>query len=467
MSDTYGHDFLHRPLTRRQALKTLGAVGAASLVGAPRARRAGAEPSPAKRPNVVFILSDDHRWDYLSCMGHPFIHTPNMDRLAAEGVLFENSFITTSLCSPSRACFLTGQYASRHGVRNNLTVWRDENVTVLELLKARGYDTAFIGKWHMPGRMPNLRGVDQFITFTVQGGQGRYFDCPLIVDGVETPARHPYITTDLTNYAIEFIDRPRDAPFCVYLAHKAVHHQFLPPSDLKDLYADQEIAWPAEADEWVGSTHGNIYAGTLGPLTPKVRNYCAAIVALDREIGRIITHLEERGMLDDTVFVYTTDNGYFWGEHRLVDKRWPYEESIRVPLIVRYPGLIRDPGRRAPQMTLNIDAAPTLLELAGAPVPDTMQGQSYAPILAAPHVEGRAAWLYEYFQEFPYNVPEHFAVRTPTHLYAEYKGRRPPELFDVVADPRELHNLMGTPQGDTLQPDLQRQLHELMAANGL
>ena len=156
-------------MTRREVLRSLGAHGAAGLAGLPLESPRAARAAIASRPNIVFILSDDHRWDYMSGVGHPFVETPAMDRLAREGVLFENAFVVTSLCSPSRATFLTGQYASTHGVKNNLTVWRDENVTVLELLKNAGYDTAFIGKWHMPGRLPELRGVDRFVTFTAQG----------------------------------------------------------------------------------------------------------------------------------------------------------------------------------------------------------------------------------------------------------------------------------------------------------
>ncbi len=435
----------------------VAAVAVAAILAAASLPRAHAQEAAVTRPNLVVILSDDHRWDYLGSTGHPFIQTPTMDRLSEQGVAFDNAFVTTSLCSPSRASFLTGQYVHSHGVRNNISVWKDENVTVLELLEKEGYDTAFIGKWHMPGRLPNLRGVDRFITFTEQGGQGRYFDCPLIVDGVETPSRTPYITTELTDYALEFIDRPRENPFVLYLAHKAVHHEFLPPPDLAGMYDDEELELPEEADPWVGSTRGFLYSGTLGPISRHMRNYSAAITALDREIGRIVSRLEEMGILDETVIIYTTDNGFFWGEHRLVDKRWPYEESIRIPMIVRYPPLTSGAGRRTPQMVLNIDVAPTLLDLAGAPIPQWMDGQSMVPALESESASGRSAWLYEYFKEFPYNVPEMDAVRTDTHMYIEYATSRVPELYDVVADPRQKHNL-------TAEPGAKDKLEEMRAA---
>ena len=159
------------------------------------------------RPNIVFILSDNQRSDFMGCAGHPFVLTPHLDRLAEEGILFTHAFVTTSLCSPSRASFLTGQTARTRGVRDNLTPWNKESLTFLELLEEAGYESAFIGKWHMPGRLPRLRGVDLFVTFTIQKGQGRYFDCPLVVNGVETPSRKPYITEELTDYATEFISR--------------------------------------------------------------------------------------------------------------------------------------------------------------------------------------------------------------------------------------------------------------------
>jgi N-acetylglucosamine-6-sulfatase len=456
--------FFNRPVTRRAALKTMAATVAGGL--SPLLPLRGAF-SGDRRPNILFILSDDHRWDALSCLGHPFIKTPHLDRLAAQGILFENAFVTSSLCSPSRASFLTGQYAHTHGVKNNLTPWRDRNVTFLEILKKAGYDTAFIGKWHMPGRLPRLRGVDRFITFMVQAGQGRYFDCPLIVDGKETPSRKPYITEELTDYAIEFISRKRDRPFCLYLSHKAVHHQFRPPPDLDHLYDEVNLRLPDEADSWVAMTQGLTWAGIFGPIEPHFRNYCEALVALDREIGRLLRHLERTGCDSHTLVIYAGDNGYFWGEHRLVDKRWPYEESIRIPFILRYPGQVKNPGRRATQMILNIDLAPTLLDMAGLPVPDSMEGMSLAPLLTGREAAWRKAWLYEYFKDFPYNVPETRAVRTERHILIDYEGRRKDELFDLIRDPRQRRNLIHTPEGRRRLPELRRMLQALMEGHRL
>ncbi|MBU2549567.1 MAG: sulfatase-like hydrolase/transferase, partial [Proteobacteria bacterium] len=250
-------------ISRREALKILGAAalsGPSGLWPGP----AFASRQEAARPNIVFILTDDHRWDHLGCTGHPFVKTPRLDRLASQGVLFENAFVTTSLCSPSRAGFLTGQYAHTHGVQNNLTPWRDENVTFLERLKQAGYDTAFIGKWHMPGRLPRLRGVDEFVTFTVREGQGRYYDCPLIVNGRETRPNKPYITEELTDRALAYIGQPRPNPFCLYLSLKAAHHDWQPPEDLTGLYRDEKLPLAEEADTWVTMTNGGVWAGTAG-----------------------------------------------------------------------------------------------------------------------------------------------------------------------------------------------------------
>lgn len=413
-------------------------------------------------PNMIFVLTDDHRWDALSAMGHPFLQTPHLDRLANEGILFENAFVTTSLCSPSRASFLTGQYAHTHGVVTNHTPWDNRNVTFLEQLNAAGYETAFIGKWHMPGDgLPALRGVDRFVSFTREGGQGVYYDCPLIIDGVETARPGRYITEDLTDLALDFITRKRQKPFCLYLSHKAVHFGFRPPPHLKGRYRDVDLKLPPESDPWIPYTNGHPFVGAIFPLDFLYRNYCETVVSVDEQVGRILAALDATGIAENTIVIYAGDNGHFWGEHGLYDKRLAYEESIRIPFIVRYPGLIRDPGRRAQQMVLNIDLAPTLLELAGIAPPAAMQGQSLVPILEDATAPGRTAWLYEHFPVFPIPIPGITAIRTERYKYVEYQNDlRPRELFDLQADPREQTNLIDTPEGagsaDALQQELER-----------
>ncbi len=412
-------------------------------------------------PNIIFILTDDHRWDAMSILGHPVVQTPNLDRLSREGVRFENAFVTTSLCTPSRASFLTGQSAHTHGVQNNLTPWRDENVTFLELFKKAGYNTAFIGKWHMPGKLPRLRGVDRFITFTVQAGQGRYFDCPLIVDGKKVPSKKSYITTELTDYALAFISQPRDGPFCLYLSHKAVHHNFRPPPGVAGIYKNSPLPLPPEADTWISMNPDLLYCGLLGPLERTYRNYMETLHATDLEIGRLLDKIGTLGIADDTIVVYFSDNGFFLGEHRLMDKRWPYEESIRVPCIIRAPRRTDQKGRTAHQMVLNIDLAPTLLDLAGLPIPAKMEGRSMMPYLENEYALGRTAWLYEYFPDYPYRVPGIQTVRTERYKYIEFQGRRPSELFDLQKDPREMNNIVDTPPGRARLPELQTMLQQL------
>ncbi len=445
-----------RKVTRREVIKRTGA-GLLSL-GLMGMNSTGIAREKQEPPNIVFILSDDHRWDALSYLGHPIAETPNMDRLAKEGVLFENAFCTTSLCSPSRASFLTGQYAHNHGVQNNLTPWDNANTTFFEPLHKAGYETGFIGKWHMPGKLPELRGLDHFVSFTADGGQGRYFNCPLVVNGREVPSKKEYITEELTDYSIDFIKKKRDKPFCLYLSHKAVHYQFFPPKDMDNLYDDVDLHLPREADNWVGVTDGQFYPQ---PLKKLYRDYLECLKAMDQQIGRVLEELDKQGLADNTIVVYAGDNGFFWGEHHLTDKRWPYEESIRIPLLLRYPKMIKETDRKIDQMVLNIDLAPTLLDLVGIKNSPSMDGESMAPYLKDSEKSGRKAWLYEYFSDYPYWVPETSAIRTASHKYIEYQGRRSPELFDLINDPKEMNNLYQSSSGQPLLVNLKADLDRL------
>jgi arylsulfatase A-like enzyme len=451
-------------ISRRETLCRAAATTAMAAIS-PILQATSCLAATRQRPNIIFVLTDDHRYDCLGIAGHPFLKTPSMDRLAREGVLFENAFVTTSLCSPSRASFLTGQYASRHGVKNNFTPWREENVTFLELLKKQGYDTAFIGKWHMPGGgLPRLRGVDLFVSFTKKEGQGDYYNCPLFVNHRQVPNRRPYITEELTDYAIDYVTAKRDRPFCLYLSHKAVHHDWRPPAHLRGIYKNAKITcFPPESDRWNTWSGNNWLEGTLGPMDTIYRRYCECITSVDEQLGRIIDALERKNVLDNTLIVYAGDNGYIWGEHRLYAKHWPYEESIRIPLIVRYPGLVQDPGRRATQMVLNIDLAPTLLEAAGAQVPGMFQGESFLPVLRSGKTPGRQSWMYELYKDFPFGgrVPPNRAVRTDRYKYIEWESCRAPELYDLRDDPREMKNLLLKSGLNTPVKQLQSELNRL------
>jgi len=426
-----------------------------------------------KKPNIVFILTDDHRWNALGIMGHPFVETPHMDSLAREGILFENAFVTTSLCSPSRASFLTGQYASTHGVRNNFSRWDSKkNITFLQHLKGAGYDTAFIGKWHMPGKgLPQLPGVDLFVSFTRKDGQGDYFNCPIYVNHKLMPNRKAYITEELTDYAIDFVQAKRNTPFCLYLSHKAVHHDWKPPEHLKGRYKEADLSHLApESDKYNTWTGLNWLEGTMGNMHAVYKRYHECLASVDEQLGRLLDVLEQNGLLDNTVIVYAGDNGYMWGEHRMYAKHYPYEESIRIPYIVRAPGrIIPDPGRRAGQMVLNIDLAPTLMEIAGIPIPGAMQGESFLNILQGQNAPGRSAWVYELFRDFPFGgrVPPHKALRTERYKYILWECCREPEIYDLQKDPRELKNLFPTTDGPSLSEKLMPQLEHIKREHGL
>ncbi|MFH1135978.1 MAG: sulfatase-like hydrolase/transferase [Pseudomonadota bacterium] len=454
-------------MSRREALALLGRAGGLAglaALGFPQPLPAG---EPKKKSNIIFILTDDHRWDCLGARGHPWLKTPTLDRLAAEGVLFENAFVTTSLCSPSRASFLTGQYASVHGIRNNFTTWDEEkNITFPQRLNQAGYDCAFIGKWHMPGgNLPRLPGIDPFVSFTALDGQGRYFNCPLFLNGRPVPNRTPYITEELTEYALDFVKKDRERPFCLYLSHKAAHHDFRPPDHIKGMYDNADLSHLApESDKYNTWTNNNWLEGTMGDMHTVYRRYCECLTSVDEQLGRLLAVLEEKKLLDDTMIVYAGDNGYIWGEHRYYAKHYPYEESIRIPFIVKPArGRPSTSGARDKRMVLNIDLAPTLMHLAGLAIPHDMQGESFLPLLESPTAPGRPAFVYELFKDFPFGgrVPPNKALRTERYKYIEWEACRGPELYDLEQDPREMYNLMEIEAGRTLAPELSRQLEDL------
>lgn len=419
----------------------------ASLPGPLPAAAAGSRDR-AQRPDLVVVLSDDHRHDLAHFAGHPFVETPALDRLAREGVRFTRAYVTTSLCSPSRASLLTGTTPHRHGVWNNFTPWSNDNRTFLEYLGRAGYATAFVGKWHMPGGVPELRGVDHFVTFTNLGGQGVYEDNPLVVDGREESSRTRYLATELTDRALAWLDshlQQRDedgvrAPFALVISHKNVHADFTPDEPDRGRYADAPVVLPEGAHPWSHLTNAQYVHGITQPLPDAIRRQAEAVRSLDREIGRVLDFLDDRGLRDDTFVLYTSDNGYLWGEHGLVDKRWPYEAAIRVPLLVRHPASGHPTGIASPALVANVDVAPTALALAGLPVPARMQGASLLPLLADPSATVRGELLYDYYFEPPYPTPTAHALVTTRYKWIEFDGL-PSELYDLEADPAERHPL--------------------------
>ncbi len=457
-------------LSRRDALKMLGAISAAGLGELALPKIAAATDGKSnQRPNIIFILGDNHNANVMGCAGHPFIKTPGLDRLAREGVLFEKTFNTTSLCSPSRASILTGAYAHRHGVRNNHTPWTGQMKTFLEHLSNNDYDTAFIGKWHMPGKgLPDMPFLDLFVSYTYREGQGSYFNCPMIVDGEEVPSRREYITEEVTDWAIEFMERKRsetngqENPFCIYLAHRPGHPPCEAPKDIRGMYDDVKLDLPKGIDPWwFGKMNQNVFQGIMmGSYETQYRKYCEVLTAMDRDIARLLDKVDESGLRENTMVIYLGDNGMQWGTHGRHGIREPYEDSARLPFIVRAPGWIDDHGSRRKQMALNIDIAPTLLDLAGIPIPPEMDGESLQSIFRDGGAEGREAFLMEFWKYYPENTPSYVGVRTNTHKYIEFEKGRTPWLFDLVNDPKEMNNLFGTEDGDKLLPIMKKILAE-------
>lgn len=447
-------------MTRREFL--------AAAAMAPLAGAAGARIEP-RTPNFVFILTDDHRWDAMSCAGHPIVFTPNIDRIAREGARFANAFVTTSLCSPSRATLLTGRYAHSHGVKDNATHLDPSVPTFPQVLQKAGYETALVGKWHMdmqPGPQP---GFDRWISFA---GQGVYYNPVINIDG-RTCEVAGYITDLLTSYAIDWLRRPRTSPFCLYLSHKALHADFRPAVRHSKLYSDAPIVPPASILDTLEGKPA--YLGSIKRVSPeaddypefveRVRNYYRTLAAVDESVGRVLTELERMGTLDETVVIFAGDNGFLLGEHGLGDKRAMYEESIRIPLLIRYPALVR-PGRVISEMALNLDVCPTILDLAGAPAPDGVQGRSLRPLLRGRRGGWRSDFLYEYYWEAEAKKrPSIKGVRTSRWKYVTYPDSdNVSELYDLESDPREMRNLVSDPRAEGTLRTLQSRLDELTRA---
>jgi N-acetylglucosamine-6-sulfatase len=443
---------------------------------------------PTARPNIVFILIDDLRWDELGIAGHPFIKTPNIDRIGKEGARFPNAFMTTPLCSPSRASFMTGQYAHTHGITDNVdrSAASHRLVTFPRLLHQSGYETAFIGKWHMGNDDKPRPGFDRWVSFK---GQGTYRDPDINEDG-KLVKPTGYITDILSGYAVDFIRRRHDKPFLVWLAHKAIHPEIKQNDDGSVNLADSELFIPAER-------HKDLYAGKviphrpnykqapadkpalrrqigslppLGPLTATkdetILGRQRSLMAIEDGLGEILRALKETGQLDNTVIVFTSDNGYFYGEHGLsVERRLAYEESIRMPLLLRYPKTIKA-GTVRRELALNIDLAPTLLELAGVKVPDTMQGRSLVPLLAGKRPSWRNSFLIEYYSDkvFPRIFQMGYkAVRSGRWKYIHYlELDGMDELYDLETDPYELKNLIHQPGAARTLAEMKREMERLL-----
>jgi len=396
---------------------------------------------------------DDLRADALGCTGHPFVKTPGIDRIAREGALFRNGFVTTPLCFPSRASVLTGQYSHRHGIKRAPDRARlgHKLVTFPLLLQRAGYATAFLGKWHLANDHVPPPGIERWVSFREQGD---FVNPELLIDGarVKTPG---YLTDLLTDHAVEFIRRPHAKPFLVFLSHKAVHAPWVPAERHKHLFTDIPVRRRASAnDNWEGKPVLRRPGVTLNPndtdvttTDDNIRDQMRCLLAVDEGVQRIFAALEETRRLDHTLIVFTSDNGYFWGEHQLGGKHGAYEESIRVPLLMRHPQFAK-PGTVLDGLVLNIDLAPTVLEAAGLPAPAEMQGRSLLPLLRGEARTVRDAFLAEfYLGNGTPRFPTWQAVRDERWKYIRYVGMEEMnELYDLKSDPQEMKNLIGDPR---------------------
>jgi arylsulfatase A-like enzyme len=440
--------------------------------------------SPAK-PNIVFIYTDDQRFDALSVVQQeqgdkarfPWFSTPNLDRLAHEGVRFRNAFVINSLCSPSRSTLLNSRYNHLNGIANNHTGLSDTTVTYATELRKAGYATAFFGKWHMGNETGKRPGFDYSASFV---GQGKYFDCPIEINGKTEPSQGWVDDVSTTN-AINYIRENKNKTFLVTLAFKSGHGPFQPPVRHQETYAKVKLTEPvneAAAFPYKGqietgrpnNNNANAVQAKGGSWTEnneqRIRGYFGALKGVDENVGRILKTLDSLKLDQNTVIIFSSDNGFFFGEHGLGDKRAAYEESIRIPLLVRYPARFPK-GKKIDKIVLNLDAAPSLLDLAGIAAPKSFQGKSWVPLVEDKAKDWRTSFLYEYFYERNNQTPTIKAIRTEKSKLILYPGEEGwSELYDLSSDPGESKNLFNTKEGEKLKTQLQGELAKQEQAVG-
>ena len=450
------------------------------------------------KPNLIVILVDDLRFDETGASGHPYLKTPHIDRLAREGAVFENAFHTTPLCSPNRASIVTGQYASRHGIIDN--VGRDamsHRLANYHLeLKNRGYETAHIGKWHMGNDASPRPGYDTWISFK---GQGTITDPVLWEDGGEKQVKG-YVTDLLNERAVEFVSRKRRQPFALFLAHKAVHPDvqqgqdgtidpatmlgYVLPERHKDLYRDctypprpnvlpletilkEKPAWREVFELRDRPGMRAFLDGLHVGEQEEIRRRAATMASVDEGVGMLLEALEKSGKLDKTLILFLGDNGYFFGEHGLgAERRFAYEEGIRTAFFVRYPKLVQ-PGTRFKEMVIALDIAPTMIHLAGGKPGPHVQGLSLVPLLKNSSRKWRQSFLIEYFNEsaWPWIVGMSYkAVRTDNAKMIHWLHKEGvDEVYDLERDPYEIRNVIEDPKYAETTKKLHKELRKLVA----
>jgi len=505
--------------SRRDFLKTAG-LGAASILLSSSLLSCG---SSKRKPNIIFIMSDDHAAHAISCYGSKLNQTPNLDRIAGEGMRFTNCFCTNAICAPSRAVILTGKYSHVNGVMDNRQVFDGSQTTFPKLLQQAGYQTAMVGKWHLKS---DPTGFDYW---NVLPGQGDYYNPDLIEMGV-AKQHTGYVTDVLTDIALNWLERRDPAkPFCLLYQHKAPHRNWMPdpkhlalfnnkdipePATLFDDYAarsraafEQEMtiarhldpiydlklgrfseqasqlsqAWetafermtPQQKQLWEQAYQPGNEAFAESELKDKdlvrwkyrryMQDYLSCIASVDDNVGRVLSFLDRQDLTENSIVVYTSDQGFFLGDHGWFDKRFMYEESLRMPLMIRYPRRIK-PGAINDDLVLNLDFAPTFLEAAGLPAAEGMQGASLMPLLQGKLPAGWRDAIYYHYYEYPawHMVKKHVGIRTRQykliHFYDDIDAW---ELYDLQADPGELHNLYGAAGYSDITAHLQAQLRSL------
>ena len=480
--------------------------------------QAGVGRPEVARPNIVFIFSDDHTWQAISAYGSKLAKTPNIDRIANEGAILHTNIVTNSICGPSRATLLTGKFSHLNGYKLNEKVFDINQPVFTEDLQKNGYQTAWIGKMHL-GALPN--GFDYL---NVLPGHGHYYNSDFINSKNET-VRHPgYVTNVITKLSLDWLSGQRDTkkPFFLVVGHKATHREWLP--DLPDLGAYDNVTFPLPST-FYDDYEGRIAAkdqdmtidktmrlkedlkvhldydnqgpnSTIGRMTPAQRkayhdyyedkvskefdakklsgkaliewkyqrymnDYLSTANSLDRNIGELLDYLDKSGLSKNTVVVYAADQGFYLGEHGWFDKRFIYEESLKTPFVIRYPGVIK-PKTHLNQVISNIDWAPTMLALTGTPIPKYIQGESFLPLLKGEKVPWRDAGYYHYY-EFPqpHHVAPHFGIRTNQYTLVRFYGPSDFwELYDLKKDPQNLNNLYGQKGTESLTARLKTTLKD-------
>ncbi len=471
------------------------------------------------RPNILFIMSDDHAAHAVSAYGSVVNHTPHMDRIAAEGVRCDNCHCTNSICTPSRATILTGQYGHVNGVKEWEALDNRRPVQVQKLLGAAGYQTAIFGKWHLGHGMAvsvwkdnyesdrsvpsSPGGFDDWATLP---GQGLYHD-PVFHTPDGDITCEGYCSDVITDMSLNWLREKRDAekPFFLCVHHKAPHRPWEPGEAYKDLFADEDLPQPETFDDDYAGRPAAEAAKMriLGDLTARdvkadppeglseaelknwyyqryLKDYLRCVASVDASVGRLLDYLDETGQAENTIIIYTSDQGFFLGDHGWYDKRFIYEHSLRMPFVMRYPAEIA-PGSVRNAILTNLDFAPTLLDYAGVPIPDEMQGVSGREMLCG---ETPADWqqslYYRYWNHGGHNICTHYGVRTHTHKLVFFasppagpKGNVPEpciepywELFDLVADPNEMSNVYDDPAHADIQRELHAELERLRGKYG-